>query len=67
MNQSATSGFSESMEILVESNFFSKELLTGGPENNFQCTALLFRAGAKFKRPMQGVSDNVILATFKQR
>ena len=66
-NESVTSGFSETMENLVEPNFFSKELLTGGPENNFQCTALLFRAGAKFKRPMQGVSDNVILATFKQR
>ena len=66
-NQSATSGFSETMENLVESNFFSQKLITGGPENNFQCTALLFRAGAKFKRPMPGVSDNVILATFNQR
>lgn len=66
-NQSMTSGFSEAMETLVEPNFFSKNLITGGPENNFKCTALLFRAGAKFKRPMPGVSDNVILATFKQR
>ena len=62
-----TSGFSEAMETLVEPNFFSQKLITGGPENNFKCTALLFRAGAKFKRPMPGVSDNVLLATFSQR
>ena len=66
-NQSMTSGFSEAMETLVEPNFFSQKLITGGPENNFKCTALLFRAGAKFKRPMPGVSDNVLLATFSQR
>jgi len=66
-SESVTSGFTDTMENLVEPNFFSKELLTGGPENNCQVTALLFRAGAKFKRPMQGVSDNVCLATFNQR
>ena len=62
-SESVTSGFTDTMENLVEPNFFSKELLTGGPENNCQVTALLFRAGAKFKRPMQGVSDNAVSYT----
>lgn len=66
-NQSVTSGFSETLDNLLEPNFFSQNLITGGPENNYLVTAVIFRAGAKFKRPMQGVSDNVCLATFNQR
>lgn len=65
--QSVTSGFSENMDNLLEPNFFSQHLITGGPENNYLVTAVVFRAGAKFKRPMQGVSNNVCLATFNQR
>jgi len=66
-NESVTSGFSDTMDILLEPNWFSTALKTGGAENNFEVTALWFRAGAKFKRPMPGVSDNVLLATFKQQ
>ena len=66
-NESVTSGYSENMDNLLEPNWFSTALRTGGPENNFLTTALWFRAGAKFKRPMPGVSDNVLLATFKQQ
>ena len=66
-SESVTSGYSENMDNLLESNWFSTALKTGGPDNNFEVTALLFRAGAKFKRPMPGVSDNCLLATFKQQ
>lgn len=66
-NESVTDGYSENMDNLVESNWFSTALKTGGPDNNFEVTALLFRAGGKFKRPMPGVSDNCLLATFKQQ
>jgi len=66
-NESVTTGFSDSMDNLLEPNWFSTALRTGGPDNNFLTTALWFRAGAKFKCPMPGISDNVLLATFKQR
>ena len=66
-NESVTSGYSENMDNLLEPNWFSTALKTGGPENGFLTTALWFRAGAKFKRPLPGVSDNVLLATFKQQ
>lgn len=65
-NESVTSGFTDSIDNLVESNWFSTALRTGGPKGNFEVTALWFRAGAKFRRPMPEVSDNVLLATFRQ-
>lgn len=65
-NQSVTSGGNEQMDTLVETNFFSQHLKTGGPDNNHEVTALWFKAGGKFNRPMPGVTNNVILATFKQ-
>lgn len=65
-NESVTSGFTDTMDNLLESNWFSTALKTGGPKLNFEVTALWFRAGAKFKRPMPGVSGNVLLATFRQ-
>lgn len=56
----------EHMDTLVESNFFSQHLKTGGPDNDYEVTALWFKAGGNFKRPMAGATSNVILATFKQ-
>lgn len=66
-NESVTNGYSENMDNLLESNWFSTALRTGGPDNNFLTSALWFRAGAKFKCPMPGVSDNCLIATFKQQ
>ncbi len=67
INESMTDGYSECMDNLLEPNWFSSGLRTGGPKNNFEVDALIFQAGAKFERPMAGVSDNVLLATFKQQ
>jgi hypothetical protein len=65
-SQSVTTGGNEQMDTLVETNFFSQHLKTGGPDNNHEVTALWFKAGGNFKRPMPGATNNVILATFKQ-
>lgn len=61
-----STGETEQMDTLVETNFFSQHLKTGGPDNNHEVTALWFKAGGNFKRPMPGATNNVILATFKQ-
>lgn len=60
-------GTTEQMDDLIETNFFSQHLKTGAQENDFVVTALWLKAGANFKQPMPGASNNVILATFKQR
>lgn len=60
-------GTTEQMDDLIETNFFSQHLKTGAEENDFIVTALWLKAGANFKQPMPGASNNVILATFKQR
>ena len=65
-SQSVTNGGNEHMDTLVETNFFSQALKTGGPDNNHEVMALWFKAGGRFNRPMLAASDNVILATFKQ-
>jgi len=54
------------MDNLIEPNFFAQHLKTGGEKNNFEVTALWFKAGGKFEEPMPGASNNVVLATFKQ-
>lgn len=65
-SESVTRGFTDTMDNLLETNWFSTALKTGGPDNNFEVTALWFRAGAKFKCPMPEANDNCLLATFKQ-
>lgn len=55
------------MEYLVEPNVFSTSLRAGAPVNDFKVTAVWFKAGARFKRPMPGANDNVLLATFHQK
>ncbi len=65
-NQSVTTGGTDQMDNLVETNFFSQHLKTGGPDNDHEVTALWFKAGGNFNRPMPGTTNNVILATFQQ-
>jgi NAD(P)-dependent dehydrogenase (short-subunit alcohol dehydrogenase family) len=65
-SHSVSMGGNEHMDTLVEPNFFSQHLKTGGPDNNHEVTALWFKAGGNFNRPMPGATNNVILATFKQ-
>ena len=62
-----SNGTSEQIDDLVESNFFAQHLKSGGEPYGFEVTALWLKAGANFKQPMPGASNNVILATFKQR
>lgn len=66
VSQNVGTSDSEQMDTLVETNFFSQHLKTGGPDNNHEVTALWFKAGGNFHRPMPGATNNVILATFKQ-
>lgn len=66
VSQNVGTSDNEHMDTLVESNFFSQHLKTGGPDNDYKVTALWFKAGGNFKRPMGGATNNVILATFKQ-
>ena len=65
-SHNATTGETEQMDTLVETNFFSQHLKTGGPGNDYEVTALWFKAGGNFNRPMPGATNNVILATFTQ-
>jgi NAD(P)-dependent dehydrogenase (short-subunit alcohol dehydrogenase family) len=65
-SQNVGTSDNEHMDVLVETNFFSQHLKTGGPHNDYEVTALWFKAGGKFNRPMPGATNNVILATFKQ-
>lgn len=66
VSQNVGTGETEQMDTLVETNFFSQHLKTGGPGNDYEVTALWFKAGGNFNRPMAGATNNVILATFKQ-
>lgn len=65
-SQSVTTGGNEQMDTLVETNFFSQHLKTGGPDNDYEVTALWFKAGGRFNCPMSSATNNVILTTFKQ-
>jgi hypothetical protein len=65
-SQNVGTSDNEHMDTLVETNFFSQHLKTGGPDNDYEVTALWFKAGGRFNRPMPGATNNVILATFKQ-
>lgn len=65
-NHTVTNGRNEQMDTLVESNFFSQHLRSGGAENNYEVTGLWFKAGGRFNSPMPNAGSNVILATFKQ-
>lgn len=56
----------EQMDVLIEPNFFSKKLKSGGAPNNKEVTGLWFKVGGKFKCPLPWAGENVILATFKQ-
>lgn len=66
-NHSVTSGGNEQMDNLIEPNFFAQHLKSGGEPHGFEVTALWLKAGGNFKQPMPGASNNVVLATFKQR
>jgi hypothetical protein len=61
-----TSGTSEQMDNLIEPNYFAQHLKCGGSPK-FEVTAVWLKAGANFKQPLPNASNNVILATFKQR
>ena len=56
-------GTSEQMDFLIEPRVFAEELKSGGPANGNQVTAVLFRAGAKF-RATDGRS--FLFPTFRQ-
>lgn len=66
-NESVSSGVQEQMDNLIEPNFFAQHLKSGGEPHGFVVTALWLKAGGNFKQPMPGASNNVVLATFKQR
>ncbi|MBS0167062.1 MAG: type IV secretory system conjugative DNA transfer family protein [Nitrospira sp.] len=52
---------------LLDTNYFSTSLKTGGPKNNFEVSGVWFRAGAQFFEPIPNTSSNVVLATFIQQ
>ena len=66
-NETRSSGVQEQMDNLIEPNFFAQHLLSGGEPHGYTVTALWLKAGGNFKQPMPGASNNVVLATFKQR
>lgn len=53
----------ETLDNLVEPNFFATGLKSGGPQNNRLVTGLWFRAGARFAPH----GRNYTIATFRQR
>lgn len=62
----STLSHNEVMDAAIETNFFS-QLLTGGQPCNYTVTGIWVKAGGNFRKPMEGATSNVILATFKQR
>lgn len=54
----------ENMDVIVEPRFFATSLLTGGPANNHEVSALWFKSSGNFAAANGG---NVILTTFKQK
>jgi hypothetical protein len=63
-NRNESWGTSEQMDNLIEPGFFASGLKNGGTANNFEVTAVLFRAGANFADGF--VSPSTLLLTFKQ-
>jgi hypothetical protein len=48
-NENTSHGFSEAMDNIVEPNFFTTGLKTGGPAHSGQVSALLFNNSGGFK------------------
>lgn len=57
----------DTIEDLVQTNFFATSLKAGSPLNAFLVTAVLFKAGGNFLEPMPETNSNVLLVTFSQR
>lgn len=60
-SRSTNAGVSETMELEVPANFFSRELRTGGPANQLCVDGLIFRSSKPFKatgRPWAVVTFN---------
>lgn len=57
-----STGYSESMEFLIEPGEFARGLKTGGKANNYEVTGVWFQAGRVFEES----GSNVLLARFKQ-
>jgi hypothetical protein len=64
-SESSNWGTSEQVDFLIEPGFFASALKNGGPANNYEVTAVLFRAGANF--PEGFVSPSTLLLTFRQQ
>lgn len=54
-------------DILLEPNFFATGLKTGAPKNNYEVSAVLFKAGGQFVEPIPNTTSNCLLATFTQK
>lgn len=63
----STTSQNEVMDAAIEPNFFAQHLKSGGAPYGYEVTGLWVKAGGNFKKPLEGVTNNVILATFKQR
>ena len=61
--EGSTEGASEALDFIIEPNVFARELRTGGPDNDFRVTGVVFKAGARFKGTN---GDNYLFVTFKQ-
>jgi hypothetical protein len=62
-NESESWGSSEQMDYIIEPNFFTNQLLSGGKANDNKVSAIWFKTGARF-RAAHG--DSFLLTTFKQ-
>lgn len=62
-----TSGANEHLGYFLEPNFFATSLLTGSPVNNFLVSAVWFKAGGNFSKPIPQANSNTLLVTFSQR
>jgi hypothetical protein len=52
---------------LLPSTYFATQLKTGSAKNNFEVSAVWFKAGANFLEPIPETNNNILLATFTQK
>lgn len=62
-NESQSWGTNETMDNIIEANFFASGLRSGGPKHDKKVTAVWFKAGGNF-RDMRG--GNFLIPTFQQ-
>jgi hypothetical protein len=61
--ESENNGYSESMEYVIEPGEFGRCLQVGGPANNYEVTAVWFKAGHVF----EASGTNMLVGKFRQK